>query len=155
MKVITQADFFSDLDRLRITSEPPSPPEELTSKIEIVPTKLPRIQGEFLKGPIPLSWLSAAAALPGKAPLSVGLAIWFEAGRRRALQVKLTTAIVQRFGLNRKAKYRGLLGLEKAGLVEVHRQPRRNPLVTILTSIVEQSSTPDTVPVGTPLAVTT
>ena len=38
-----------------------------------------RVQGEFLKGPIPLDWLSVAAKLRGKAPIAVALAIWFEA----------------------------------------------------------------------------
>ena len=57
-----------------------------------------RVQGEFLKGPIPLDWLSTAAKLRGKAPLAVALAIWFEAGRRKSNEVILTTAILARFG---------------------------------------------------------
>jgi DNA-binding transcriptional ArsR family regulator len=46
--------------------------------------------------------------------------------------VRLTTAILKRFSVNRKAKYRALKGLEDAGLVRVRREPRRNPVVTIL-----------------------
>lgn len=91
-----------------------------------------KITGEFLKGPIPLTWLTAASMLSGKAPLAVGLAVWFEAGRRKSREVKLTTAILKRFGVNGKAKYRALKSLEKAGLVRVRRKPRRNPVVTIL-----------------------
>src|SRR5262249_29957289 len=73
-----------------------------------------------------------AAMLPGKAPLAVGLALWFEVGRRKSREVKLTSAILERFGVNRKAKYRALESLEKAGLVRVRREPRRKPVVTIL-----------------------
>jgi hypothetical protein len=40
--------------------------------------------------------------------------------------------VIERFGIDRKAKYRGLSALEKAGLVRVHRQPHRNPVVTIV-----------------------
>jgi len=40
-------------------------------------TRAPRHQSgqAFLKGPIPMSWLGQAAALPGKAPVIVGLAL--------------------------------------------------------------------------------
>ena len=84
-----------------------------------------RVKGEFLKGPIPLAWLSTAAKLSGKASLAVALAIWFEAGRHRSQEIVLTTAILRRFGVNRKGKYRGLQLLERACLISVVRSPRK------------------------------
>ncbi|MFO0800494.1 MAG: hypothetical protein U0804_23755 [Gemmataceae bacterium] len=124
----THPDFFADLDRLRRLSQPPPPPE-----LSPPPQPKPkRMTGEFLKGPIPLPWLTTASKLSGKAPLAVALAIWFEAGRRKSNEVKLTTAILQRFSVNRKAKYTALAALEAAGLIRVRRQPRKNPVVTIL-----------------------
>jgi hypothetical protein len=127
-------DFFTNLDRLRRLSTPPSVPPELkpATPPPRLKVKSKKITGEFLKGPIPLSWLTAASMLSGKAPLTVGLAVWFEAGRRKSKEVKLTSDILERFGVNRKAKYRALNSLEKAGLVRVRRAPRRNPVVTIL-----------------------
>jgi DNA-binding transcriptional ArsR family regulator len=125
-------DAFTDLERFRL---PPTPTEVRCETKRIVkpsPVKTKKIKGEFLKGPIPLGWLACAAKLSGKAPVAVALAIWFQAGRRRSKEVRLTTAVIERFGIDRKAKYRGLSALEKAGLVRVHRQPRRNPVVTIL-----------------------
>src|SRR5262249_6125014 len=94
--------------------------------------KASRIKGEFLKGPIPLSWLTPASRLRGKAPLAVAMAIWFESGRRRSLEVRLTSAILRRFSVSRKTKYRALDALSKAGLIRVQREPRRNPVVTIV-----------------------
>ena len=91
-----------------------------------------KITGEFLKGPIPLPWLTAASKLSGKAPIAVALAIWFQVGRRRSKEVRLTSAVIERFGIDRKAKYRGLSALEQAGLIKVRRELRRNPVVTIL-----------------------
>jgi hypothetical protein len=44
----------------------------------------------------------------------------------------LTTAILDRFCVNRKAKYWALAALEQAGLIAVPRQLRKNPVVTIL-----------------------
>lgn len=125
-------DAFTDLNRFRL---PPTQMEvrcETKRFVKPTPVKTKQIKGEFLKGPIPLGWLAAAAKLSGKAPLAVTLALWFQAGRRRSKEVQLTTAVIERFGIDRKAKYRGLSALEKAGLVLVHRLPRRNPVVTIL-----------------------
>jgi hypothetical protein len=94
-------------------------------------SRAPKIRGEFLKGPIPLNWLGKAAKLPGKS-LAVALAIMFEVGRRRSNEIKLTTAILDRFNVGRKAKYRALKELEGAKLISVVRTPRRNPLVAVL-----------------------
>jgi hypothetical protein len=47
-------------------------------------------------------------------------------------EVILTTAILNRFGVGRKAKYRALQSLKNAGLISVHQVPRRNPVVKIL-----------------------
>lgn len=138
MSAIT-ADIFGDLDRLRFTPAAFSP-EGMVKLATAKPPQKPKakkIAGEFLKGPIPLPWLTAASKLSGKAPLAVALAIWFEAGRRKSNEVKLTTAILRRLNVNRKAKYRALKSLEKAGLVRVHRELRKNPVVTILELQVE------------------
>ncbi|WP_145279440.1 hypothetical protein [Tautonia plasticadhaerens] len=91
--------------------------------------------GQFLKGPIPLDWLSAAARLPGKAPLAVALAIRFESGRRGdAESVKVTNPLVARLGVSRKSKYAALSALEGAGLIRVSRQPKKSAVVTILSN---------------------
>jgi hypothetical protein len=126
-------DIFADLDRLRFTPTPMPQSAVRAADVKTLPKpKAKKITGEFLKGPIPLPWLTAVTKLSGKAPLSVALAVWFEAGRRKSNEVKLTTAILRRFSVNRKAKYAALRSLERAGLVRVRREPRRNPVVTIL-----------------------
>jgi hypothetical protein len=130
----TTTDIYADLDRLRFTHAAFTP-TALARLADVKATPKPKakkITGEFLKGPIPLPWLTAVTKLSGKAPLAVALAVWFEAGRRKSNEVKLTTAILRRFSVNRKAKYTALKSLEKAGLVRVRREPRRNPVVTIL-----------------------
>ena len=124
-------DFFADPERLRLRADPERTWEKNgRSKVGVFAN---RVQAEFIKGPIPLAWLSAAAELPGKAALAVGLALWFERGRRKSDEVTLTTTICRRFGVvDRKGKYRGLAALEEAGLVAVEWRPNRNPVVTIL-----------------------
>ncbi len=130
----TTTDIFADLDRLRLAPAAFTPTGDHTPAVvkAAAKPKVNKIAGEFLKGPIPLPWLTAVTRLSGKAPLAVALAVWFEAGRRKSNEVKLTTAILRRFSVNRKAKYSALKSLEKAGLVRVRRELRRNPVVTIL-----------------------
>jgi hypothetical protein len=95
--------------------------------------KLPRPKsGEhFLKGPIPLSWLTAASSLPGRS-LHAGIAIWFAAGLTKSRVIPLSNLATSRFGIDRSAKYRALAWLEEAGLISVQRQTGRAPTVVIL-----------------------
>ena len=84
----------------------------------------------FVRGPIPMSWLTRAARLPGKA-LHVGLLLWFRVGCEKSVTVRLTRSHCNLFGLTRHVVYRALKRLEEAGLVEVSRHRGRCPIVTI------------------------
>ena len=110
-----------DVDRFRIARNSrrsaPRPPR-------------PKTREQFLKGPIPLDWLTAAARLPGKS-LQVAVAVWFLAGLHRSSVVPLSNKISHRFGLDRNSKYRALAWLEAQGLITVERKIGRAPVVTI------------------------
>ncbi len=82
------------------------------------------------RGPVPISWLTSAARLPGKS-LHVGLAICYAAGRFRSQRISLSNVEACRFGLNRNAKYRALEWLETAELISVERKQGRAPVVTV------------------------
>jgi hypothetical protein len=86
-----------------------------------------------LRGPIPLDWLSRAAALPGRS-LHVAMAIWFMAGLKKTAVVPVSNITGLQFGLDRNAKYRALEWLENANLITVERRAGRAPIVTILES---------------------
>lgn len=123
---------FPEIESLRIKGEVQTPPKAgSVAGVAPCPKSASR-KGEFLKGPIPLWWLAAAAKLSGKAPLATALAIMFQVGRRKSQRIKLTSGVVRRFGLDRKAKYRGLKSLESGGLIHVKRRARKNPIVTVL-----------------------
>lgn len=130
-------DSFPPLDRLRLPDEPTTTHFPAIAEGKKNSSPRPKVRGEFLKGPIPLDWLGRAAKLSGKAALATALALMFEVGRRRSNQVKLTTAILNRFGVSRKAKYRALKQLEGANLISVIRTPRKNPIVTVLPAEAE------------------
>jgi hypothetical protein len=84
----------------------------------------------FLKGPIPMSWLQAAAVLPGRA-LHVGLAIWHLVGLRSSETVLLSGFVLKGLHVDRYATRRALRSLEGAGLVSVERHRGRRPRVTV------------------------
>jgi hypothetical protein len=70
--------------------------------------------------------------LSGKT-LATASAICFLAGRHNRREgLNLTNKVLQQFGVDRHAKRRALVALEKAGLIQVTRQPRKNPLIAIV-----------------------
>jgi len=96
-------------------------------------TSLPcHTKGErFLKGPIPLKWLSLAAKQPGKA-LHVSIVLWHMAGMKRSRTIALSNGQLSEFGISRRAKYDNLKVLNKVGLISVKQLPGRSPIVTLL-----------------------
>jgi hypothetical protein len=87
--------------------------------------------GRFLKGPVPWSWIAAAAALPGQA-LLVGLCVWRLVGATKSNTFPFGNSDLKPIGIDRATKSRALCALERAGLIEVTRQPGRFPKVTVL-----------------------
>jgi hypothetical protein len=88
-------------------------------------------QEQFLKGPIPLLWISRAFSLPGKA-WHVGTVLWFWAGITRSKTVALTRKRLRHFGLHPETARQRLADLEMAGLVRIERRGKQCPSVTIL-----------------------
>lgn len=91
-----------------------------------------RSRAPFIKGPIPLAWITAAARLPGKS-LAVGVALWWRHNLTGDNPVKLAFAHCLRFGVQtRSGRKAALDALEGAGLVEVERKPPKAPRVTLI-----------------------
>jgi len=97
-----------------------------TGTLVEIPQKAP-----FLRGPIPLAWLSEAAKLPGKT-LNVALALWWRHGMARGKPFKLTRKALKTLNVERDAASAGLARLEQAGLIQVERKPGQRPTVSIL-----------------------
>ena len=85
----------------------------------------------FLKGPIPLPWLSEAAKLTGKA-INLALAIQWLVGMSGGKPVKITAKALELFAISKDAYRDGLKRLESAGLVKVERYTGARPLVSII-----------------------
>ncbi|MDP1527682.1 MAG: hypothetical protein Q8M20_17910 [Rhodocyclaceae bacterium] len=85
---------------------------------------------KFIRGPIPLEWISRANALPGKAG-AVGLALWFLVGVQGSRTVKLTGEVERIAGCGRKAVYQALNALERTGLIICTRRPGARMLLQL------------------------
>jgi hypothetical protein len=93
----------------------------------------------FLKGPIPMAWLKAAADLPGKA-FQLGIAIWWLRPMSKSENFKLTRKALDYVSISRDATYDALKRLEESGLVRVQRPPGQRPIVGILDVVTEDTS---------------
>jgi len=95
-------------------------------------------QGRFLKGPIPMANIAAAAVLPGKA-LALFLAIHHRTALCRESSVTLPRGFLAELGIDRDAKARGLRNLEAAGLVRIERARGHTARVSLVSTFRSSS----------------
>ena len=88
-------------------------------------------QAPFLKGPIDWGWLTRAASLPGRC-LHVAIALWFRSGLTKSRSVQVSNSLLKTLGVSRWSKYRALLRLSEAGLVQLDRDDNGSPVVTLV-----------------------
>ena len=97
----------------------------------------PKNTPPFIKGPIPVAWLSQAAALPGKA-LHLALAIQWLSGMNKGAPVKVSKKALAHFCISMDAYRDGLKRLEVAGLITVARLPGQSPVVRVVRPVQPQ-----------------
>ena len=90
-----------------------------------------RVQGLFLRGPVPMRWLHDASKL-GVSVLWVGCVLWHLAGLKRSGTFQVSNLHMHRWGVERRAKSRALIALERAHLIAIKNRGKRSPKVTIL-----------------------
>ena len=87
----------------------------------------------FLKGPIPMREIAAAACLPGHA-LALFLAVHHQTALTGRPVVTLPARLLESLGISRGVKSRGLQVLEQAGLVTVARSKGRAARIQLRTT---------------------
>ena len=116
-----------DVEQLRINI----PQQVELSPRPLVHGRRVRSQQPFLRGPIPLKWLSRAAALSGKT-LNLAIALWWRHGMAKSEPFKLTQKALEYLNVDRGAASAGLVRLERAGLILVERREGQRPIISIL-----------------------
>lgn len=109
--------FYTNKDSTRSNQDHIEQTEVQTSLVRHSKT---RREGRFLKGPIPMPEIAAAACLPGKA-LALFLAVHHQVALTGRPSVTLPARLLAELGVSRDAKARGLKHLEHAGLVTLVR----------------------------------
>jgi hypothetical protein len=85
----------------------------------------------FLRGPIPLAWLSRAANLPGKT-INTALAICWLVGMSNNKPIKLNRGALKHFNISKDAVRDALRRLESDGLILLQRMPSKQPSIEII-----------------------
>jgi len=93
--------------------------------------QLHRLKPPFLRGPIPLDWLQRAMRLGGTA-ISVGIVLWYYKGLKKSSIFKIgiqdIAGLIGRSWLTAK---RGLIALERRGVISISRHQGRKHLIEI------------------------
>jgi hypothetical protein len=89
------------------------------------------VKNLFVKGPIPLDWLTEVALLPGKC-LNVAMAIQWLLGMSGGRPVKLTKRAEMSFNVSGDTSRECLNRLEAAGLIQLDRSPGKRPLIKVI-----------------------
>ncbi len=84
----------------------------------------------FIKGPVPLEWLSAVAKLPGKC-LNVAMAIQWLMGMSGGKPAKLTAKALRSLNVSDDTTSDCLRRMEQAGLIDVTRQPGQRSVICV------------------------
>jgi hypothetical protein len=89
------------------------------------------VKNLFVKGPIPLDWLTEVALLPGKC-LNVAMAIQWLLGMSGGRPVKLTKRAEMSFNVSCDTSRECLNRMETAGLIQLDRSPGKRPLIKVI-----------------------
>jgi hypothetical protein len=100
------------------------------------------VSGRFIAGPINAAWVIQAAPLGVKA-LLLGVVLWHLKGLRKSNSFIVSNVTAREWGITPDAKSRGLLKLERAGLIGVQRRGKRSPQVTLLPANVSAAAGAD------------
>ena len=100
--------------------------------LELPTTRKPRRAGEpFVK--VPLEWVIEAAKAV-RSPRALVLTYLLHcAWKAKSSTFSLPNGWLQEHGVDRSIKYRVLRDLEAARMITVERQPRKSPVVTLVT----------------------
>jgi hypothetical protein len=89
---------------------------------------VPKRTKHFIR--IPMSWHEALRDATGRTHY-VAQRLLYLHWRQRGQPVKLANKLLGIEGVSRQAKWRALRDLERRGLIELERQPRRSPVIRL------------------------
>jgi hypothetical protein len=117
-------DAFDDIPNLRIDPSDLA----LASKAKGNAKTRPKWRRRFVR--VPWSWIGRLKTAKG-ATCRLTLLLIYEHWRNGGQAIRLTNVALAEVGVSRRAKGPALRELERVGLIQVTRRPRKSPLVTL------------------------
>jgi hypothetical protein len=122
---VTEDDPYADLKRHRWTSE-----MEATFGRAVVPEKIRKRREHFVK--VPWTWIERLVGARYIATYRVAHHVLYRHWKGRGEPFTLANGMLEMEGVERRAKWRALLELERLGLITIERRPRKSPRITVL-----------------------
>lgn len=117
----------NNIEQVGDTGEVRLSEQSLTNRV----VKYTRQKGHFIKGPIPLAWLTTAIAIQGKS-LNVAMALWYKHGIVKGDSFTASHKLLKRFGVKRHASGRILKEMAIRGLIQLDQGDGMAPRVKVL-----------------------
>jgi hypothetical protein len=114
-----EQDNPSDLSRLRVDP----------AQIQRKPDKRKRWERHHVH--FPWEWMDRLRGTKRAATVMLALLLAYEHWRTGGRTIVLSNTLAADVGLSRRSKWRALVELERRGLVEVKRCPRKSPRITV------------------------
>jgi hypothetical protein len=104
------------------------PSETVRERRAVVPRKIQKRQRHWVK--VPWFWVEGLSGCTNKTCL-LALHILYLNWKCKGGPIKLPNGMLKIGGISRQSKWRGLVELEKVGLVTIERRPNRSPIVRV------------------------
>jgi hypothetical protein len=98
-------------------------------RVGSVPKKISKRREQFVM--LPLGWVERLSGASGKAWHLAALLLYRD-WKSRGTPFKLANGMLSIDGVSRRTKWRALSELERRGLINVERRPRRSPIIRVL-----------------------
>lgn len=116
-----------DLEALHVDPADPS----LLVKRAAVPPKILKRRDQFIL--VPMVWFEKLAGASDRTH-RVALYLLHLDWKGRGEPIELANGMLRICGVSRQSKWRALADLERRGLVEIERRPRRSPVVRLMST---------------------
>ena len=121
-------DVFDDIANLRI--DPATAATARGAKGKAKPAKA-KWQRHFIR--VPCAWADRLESSTRISTYRIALRLIYATWRNGGRSIRLGNAALGRGGITPRAKRLALGELERMGLIRVQRQPRKSPLITVVT----------------------
>lgn len=115
-----QDDAFDDIENLRLN------PDQTRT---ITPKKILKRRDHFVR--VPFGWLERLDGASGKG-YSLALHLLYRHWKAKGRPFTLANGMLRVDGISRATKWRGLVELERRGLITIEHRDRKSPIITVL-----------------------